>query len=82
MNRDFVAMLAALCAAGVEFLVVGAYAMAARRIRLIWFGCASGQRAESAPPSTRLTAERDTGGGKTREADSERLTLVHQRANS
>jgi len=29
MNRDFVEMLAALCAAGVEFLVVGAYAMAA-----------------------------------------------------
>ena len=29
MNRDFVDMLAALSAAGVEFLVVGAYAMAA-----------------------------------------------------
>lgn len=29
MNRDFVEILAALCAAGVEFLVVGAYAMAA-----------------------------------------------------
>jgi hypothetical protein len=29
MNRDFVEMLAALCAAGVEFLIVGAYAMAA-----------------------------------------------------
>ena len=29
MNRDFVEMLAALSAAGVEFLVVGAYAMAA-----------------------------------------------------
>jgi len=29
MNRDFVAMLAALSAAGVEFLVIGAYAMAA-----------------------------------------------------
>lgn len=29
MNRDFVEMLAALSAAGVEFLVVGAYALAA-----------------------------------------------------
>jgi hypothetical protein len=29
MNRDFVEMLAALSAAGVEFLIVGAYAMAA-----------------------------------------------------
>jgi hypothetical protein len=29
MNRDFVEMLSALSAAGVEFLVVGAYAMAA-----------------------------------------------------
>jgi methyl coenzyme M reductase subunit C-like uncharacterized protein (methanogenesis marker protein 7) len=29
MSRDFVEMLAALCVAGVEFLVVGAYAMAA-----------------------------------------------------
>ncbi|MBX3025834.1 hypothetical protein KF840_13080 [bacterium] len=29
MNRDFAEMLAALSAAGVEFLVVGAYAMAA-----------------------------------------------------
>jgi hypothetical protein len=29
MNRDFAEMLAALCAAGAEFLVVGAYAMAA-----------------------------------------------------
>jgi hypothetical protein len=29
MNRDFVEMLAALPAAGVEFLIVGAYAMAA-----------------------------------------------------
>ena len=29
MNRDFVEMLAALYAAGVEFLIVGAYAMAA-----------------------------------------------------
>ena len=29
MNRDFVEMLAALSAAGAEFLVVGAYAMAA-----------------------------------------------------
>ena len=32
MNRDFVEMLAALSAAGVEFLVVGAYAMAAHGI--------------------------------------------------
>ncbi|MFI5365146.1 MAG: hypothetical protein ACHQ4J_05940 [Candidatus Binatia bacterium] len=29
MNRDFVEMLAALSAAGVEFLIVGAYALAA-----------------------------------------------------
>ena len=29
MNRDFVEMLSALCAAGVEFLVVGAHALAA-----------------------------------------------------
>jgi Nucleotidyl transferase of unknown function (DUF2204) len=29
MNRDFVEMLSALCAEGVEFLLVGAYAMAA-----------------------------------------------------
>ena len=29
MNRDFFEMLAALSAAGVEFLIVGAYAMAA-----------------------------------------------------
>jgi hypothetical protein len=29
MNRDFDEMLGALCAAGVEFLVVGAYALAA-----------------------------------------------------
>lgn len=29
MNRDFVEMLSALSAAGVEFLIVGAYAMAA-----------------------------------------------------
>ena len=28
MNRDFVEMLSALCAAGAEFLVVGAYALA------------------------------------------------------
>ena len=29
MNRDFVEMLSALCAAGVEFLLVGAHALAA-----------------------------------------------------
>ena len=29
MNRDFVEMLSALSAAGVEYLIVGAYAMAA-----------------------------------------------------
>ncbi|MGZ7041048.1 MAG: hypothetical protein ACXVH7_04565, partial [Thermoanaerobaculia bacterium] len=29
MNRDFAEMLSALCAEGVEFLIVGAYAMAA-----------------------------------------------------
>jgi len=29
MNRDFVEMLSALCAAGVEFLIVGAHALAA-----------------------------------------------------
>jgi len=29
LNRDFVEMLSALCAAGVEFLVVGAHALAA-----------------------------------------------------
>jgi len=29
MNRDFSDILSALCAAGVEFIVVGAYAMAA-----------------------------------------------------
>jgi hypothetical protein len=29
MNRDFAEMLAALSAAGAEFLVVGAYALAA-----------------------------------------------------
>lgn len=32
MNRDFVEMLSALCAAGVEFLVVGAHALAAHGV--------------------------------------------------
>jgi len=29
LNRDFVEMLSALCAAGAEFLIVGAHALAA-----------------------------------------------------
>jgi hypothetical protein len=32
VNRDFVEMLSALCAAGVEFLVVGAHALAAHGV--------------------------------------------------
>ena len=32
MNRDFVEMLSALCAAGAEFLIVGAHALAAHGI--------------------------------------------------
>jgi hypothetical protein len=32
MNRDFVEMLAALCAAGAEFLLVGAHALAAHGV--------------------------------------------------
>jgi hypothetical protein len=32
VNRDFIEMLSALCEAGVEFLVVGAHALAAHGI--------------------------------------------------